>query len=459
MSGPPRATRERPALLRARERVRAPREEAVPTPPPSLDVESLIASFLGASSPSVEPVRIDKAKAAPVPEEAFLAAVVVGALERMAMLARHRSERPLGERPRIEARLLAQMDAIAEAGATPEELGAFAEGEGPKDPWMTWAAMFTLGSLEGEASLRAVEALIEGEALAGAEQAASMAEALLVAPHPGLPALARGLLASESPLGRVVGLEVLSRRGLLEPESASAAFEHSSPLVASAAIRAIARQERTAAAIMRITPGLRRPEREVAWEAARTLTRWGDRAAYLDVREGGPLATVLGPRALEILVMAGDLEDIAPFTELVRRVPATAEVLDAIARFGHPDSGAYLVHWLSEDGLARAASQALETLFGPLVGASDRGRPAAWREALALREPSTGIRCRRGLPWSAAAAFAECTSGGRPRQEIERRLDELAARTGVAAHVDLALWGPDAVTSLMAAAGARRATR
>lgn len=455
MSGRHRATWEKPALVHARPRERSPEEVPAATSP-GLDLESLIASLLGPPSPSTEPVRIDEAKAAAVPEEAFLAAVVEGALERMAMLARQRSERPFGERPRIEARLLAQIDAIAEAGATAEEIGAFAEVEGPKESWMTWAATFALGSLAGDASMRVLEELIEGEALDGATQAVAIAEALCVAPHPGLPVLGRRLLASPSPLSCVVGLELLSRRGLLESDSASGAALHLNPLVAAAAIRAMARQERTAAAITQITPGLRRPEREVAWEAARALTRWGDREAYLDVREGGALASVLGSSALEILVMAGSLDDLEALAAIARRVPATAEVLDAIARFGHPGSGAYLVHWLSEDGLARAASQSLETLFGPLVEAADQARPAAWREALGRREPTTGVRYRGGQPWSVEIVCAEIKSGWLPRHQIERRLDALHARTGVAARVDLALWGPEATASLTGAADATR---
>ena len=169
-----RATREKPALVHARPR-EGLAEETSAMASPSLDLESLIASLLGPPSPSTEPVRIHEAKAAAVPEEAFLAAVVEGALERMAMLARQRSERAFGERPRIEARLLAQMDTIAEAGATAEEIGAFGEAEGPKDPWMTWAAAFALGSLAGDASMRVLEDLIEGEALDGAEQAMAIA--------------------------------------------------------------------------------------------------------------------------------------------------------------------------------------------------------------------------------------------------------------------------------------------
>lgn len=452
-----RATWEKPALVHAHPRERSP-EEVVAATSSSLDLESLIASLLGPPSPSSEPVRIDEVKAKAVPEEAFLAAVVEGALERIAMLARQRSERPFGERPRIEARLLAQMDAIAEAGATAEEIGAFAEVEGPKDPWMTWAAAFALGSLAGEASMRVLEDLIEGEALDGAEQAVAIAEALVVAPHPGLSVLGRRLLASRSPLSCVVGLELLSRRGLLEGESASGATQHLSPLVAAAAIRAIARQDRTALAIRQISPSLRRVEREVAWEAARALTRWGDREAYLDVREGGPLASVLGSHGLEILVMAGSLDDVEALTAITRRVPATAEVLDAIARFGHPGSGAYLLHWLSEDGLARAASRSLETLFGPLVGGMDRRHPAAWREALARTETSAGIRYRGGQPWSVETVCAEHTSGELPRREIESRLDELFARTGRSADVDLALWGPDARAGLTATATMQRAS-
>ena len=452
-----RATREKPALVHARPR-EGLAEETSAMASPSLDLESLIASLLGPPSLSTEPVRIHEAKAAAVPEEAFLAAVVEGALERMAMLARQRSERAFGERPRIEARLLAQMDTIAEAGATAEEIGAFGEAEGPKDPWMTWAAAFALGSLAGDASMRVLEDLIEGEALDGAEQAMAIAEALVVAPHPGLPLRGRRLLASRSPLSCVVGLELLSRRGLLEAETASGAALHLSPLVAAAAIRAMARQDRTTLAVAQISPSLRRLEREVAWEAARALTRWGDREAYLDVREGGPLASVLGSYGLEILVMAGSLDDVEALTAITRRVPATAEVLDAIARFGHAGSGAYLLHWLSEDSLTRAASRSLETLFGPLVGSMDRRHPAAWRDALARREGSTEIRYRGGQPWSVEAVCIEHMSGELSRREIESRLDELSARTGRAADVDLALWGPDAMAGLTAAATMQRAS-
>jgi hypothetical protein len=55
---------------------------------------------------------------APVPVHQHYAAVIAGCLERMAMLSRHRDERPWREHESIEARLLAQARAVVEARAS-----------------------------------------------------------------------------------------------------------------------------------------------------------------------------------------------------------------------------------------------------------------------------------------------------------------------------------------------------
>src|SRR4051812_19965568 len=63
------------------------------------------------------PVTIDHERASPEPVEYLYQSVIGGCFERMTMLARHREERSLESRPRTEMRLLAQVDAIAAAGA------------------------------------------------------------------------------------------------------------------------------------------------------------------------------------------------------------------------------------------------------------------------------------------------------------------------------------------------------
>src|SRR6185437_11540940 len=222
----------------------APAAEGAPSPAPlpsPIDDPAALDALLGARPANAPPVSIDARRAAPVAIAAFHAGVVADCLERAAMLARHRDERPLRERPRAEARLLAQIDAIAAAGASPDDLVAFWEDEGADDPWMIWPVAFALGSFEGRAPLLAAADLLERLPDDAGEAAALAAEALVLAPHPHLPALARDLLRSRRPLARATSVEVLSRRGLLDPERALALLDDASPCVVSAALRALAR--------------------------------------------------------------------------------------------------------------------------------------------------------------------------------------------------------------------------
>jgi hypothetical protein len=445
MTGSPRTVR--PAM-RAPGAEQAPLAEGDPAADATaslIDDPGALDILLGAKArpANAPPVSIDARRAAPMAVAAFHAGVVADCLERAAMLARHRDERPLRERPRAEARLLAQIDAIAAAGASPEDLVRWWEEQGADDPWMIWPVAFALGSFEGRAPLLAAADLLDALPGDAAESACLAAEALVLAPHPHLAALASNVLRSPHPLARATGVDVLSRRGLLDPERALALINDASPRVTAAALRAFARgfggRDQDSPLPRAVAVLVAHPDPEVCWEAARAITVHRHRDAYLEVRDGGRLAQALCARALEILVWAGELSDLGAMEAIVRRLPASPDVLDAVARFGHAGSWAYLVHYLGDEGLAGAASAALVTVFGPRVPPAEAKLPAAWRNALTAADLSPSVRYRHGVPWSLEGAAAELAGGDLTRRQIEPRLDELRTR-GVAGPLDLGAW-------------------
>ena len=207
------------------------------------------------------------------------------------------------------------------------------------------------------------------------------------------------------------------------------------------ALRALARLAEHGAAVPRIRARLTHADPAVVWEASRALTLSGHRDAYAAVRENTLLSKVLGPRALDILVLAGAPVDLATVERVVRCVPMSAETLSAVARFGHPAAWPYLVRGLKRPELADEAGRALVTLFGPLSIEEPEDAAATWRAMLeGLTIPAT-LRLCRGEPWSADAVLAACASGELPRREIEARRDELRARRGATPGVDLGAWG------------------
>jgi hypothetical protein len=431
---PHQATWDRPRVLRLREA--SPQEDA-----PAAAAAIATPGETGSRGDLVPaPVLVDAERGAPVPIRGHYAAVIAGCLERMAMLSRHRDERPWRERAGIEARLLAQVDAIVEARVSVPDLVAFWDDEAEDDPRATWAVIFALGSLEGGAPLAGVLHLVNKFPVDAEEHALLAAEALVAAPHPERVALGRDLRRSAHPLARAVATELLSRLGQLGAEAVVEALDDANGAVKAAGLRALARGPSLDAALSRVRACLRHEEAMVVWEAARALTVGGHGDAYEKVCDGDGLAVTLGWRALEILVMAGGPEDLSLVERLVKRQPMTPEVLSAVARFGHPAAWPYLVHGLGRPEVAEDAERALVTLFGPLVAEEQEEATVAWRKALADGEIPPGTRWRRGEPWSPAAVLAECAIGELSRREVELRHDEIRARTGKSTSKDLAAW-------------------
>jgi hypothetical protein len=123
---------------------------------------------------------------------------------------------------------------------------------------------------------------------------------------------------------------------------------------------------------------------------------------------------------------------------LVRRLPATPQLLDAVARLGHPGTWAFLVHYLGDPVLADDAVLALSTTFGDAVDERDRHDAERWEQAIARLRLDAGARVRRGKPWSPAVVADECADARLSARAVEKRLDELRARQRVT--VPAPLW-------------------
>ena len=247
----------------------------------------------------------------------------------MAMLAERRATRPMRQRPSSEVRILTLTDAVFARGerAVTDMLGWWESERGNGAPWTIWPPAFLLGLLDGPEGLLALEHLLEslGPGEAAAVQVA--ADALSAAPHPDVPALAEDLLEAENPVARAIGVEVLARRRRLGAERVTRLLDGAAPTLLAACLRALVRIEDEPPAIERVLPLLHHPDPEVAWEAARAVTLWGAHDALRAVRQGHPLGAILGTRAAELFVMAGEADDLAHLEGLVARSPLTPALL------------------------------------------------------------------------------------------------------------------------------------
>jgi hypothetical protein len=411
-------------------------------------------------TPPHPPVVLSK-PAPPISETDLCALVVNDALETLRGLARDRVEMTLAERASIEARLLARVDAIAVTGG-PVVNRILAWWRGSlvlPGPWCSWVAPFALASIAGADALLAVLHGLESLPPSALAHQRVATDALAVSPHPALADLAEDLGTSPHPIARAAGIELLGRARQISPDRLrDFLLDANVTVVAAAARAAMLLSFEDAAPLL---PLLRRllhfPHVEVAWPIARLLLRWALPDPYDDVRTGGPLAGILGPRALEIFVLSGETADAACFTTIAARAPASPAQLSAIARFGHPGAWAYLVRHLGDEELADDAADALSTLFGPCVEPAKRLDGTAWKSAIAKAKLSPEVRYRLGVPWKPSLLAAECLSGQLSLLAVEGRLDELIVRARLTTPVDLTQFFPRLEPALnMACAEARR---
>jgi hypothetical protein len=378
-----------------------------------------------------------------VPE--YHACIVEHCADAIAMLARDRAVLPLGTVADTERRIGRQRDAILslEGDAIGHVTAWWERSVEANDPWKAWTAMYVLGSLGGDAAGEAIRIALALLPDDDQENWPRAAEALaLVLPADAI-ALGDVLLSSPRPTAQAAGLDFLSRRNAASVEVLRSHLGSEAAPVLAAAARAAVRARAVGALAPELAASLRSPSGAVAWEAARALTLAGEAGPYLQVRAGGPLAASLGPRGIEILVMAGEDADIGAVEALLAATPMTAPLLSAVARFGSVTVWSFLLHYLTEPELTGAAARALQALFGDLVPEAEEASYTAWKHAIVEAGFNPALRYCRGRPWHPSTVLAECASGKLSRSEVESRADELAARTGAEPILDLGTWEPD----------------
>jgi hypothetical protein len=381
----------------------------------------------------------------PVDVSDYHAGIVEHCADMLAMLARHRAVLPLASLAETERRIQRLREAIRAlpgdaVGAARAWWERAADGD---DPWKAWAAVFVLGSVEAPASTDGIRLVLERIPDDDEERWETAADALALVELPDVAAFGDELLSSPCAASRAVGLDLLSRRGALSVDRVRPHLGSPQPQVVASAARVAWRTGTVEALTSELTGCLASSSSAAAWEAARALTLAGMRGPYLEIQGGGPLAAALGARAVELLVMAGQEDDIGTLEALIAGSAMTPALLSAVARFGDVSAWSFLLHHLAEPELAGVAVQALRTLFGDLVPEADAMSFAAWKSAIAGAGFNRALRYRAGRPWRPSTVLEECATGTLSRVEVDRRIDEIAARTGAAPSVDLGRWETD----------------
>jgi hypothetical protein len=372
----------------------------------------------------------------------YLTGIVGHCADTLAMLASDRVTLPRSTVLATEALIRRQRDAVLSLGEdVGEHVVAWCEGaEDSGDPWKAWVAVFLLASIGGpslaERLLRALSA-VPGE---DDDHWSRAAEALALVATSGDVTLGQALLAAPAAAARAAGLDLLSRLGSLSTDALATHLDDTAPAVATAAARAAARAGLGKSLAPELLRCVRGESRVATWEAARALTLAGVPEPYLEIQGGGALAAALGAGAVEILVMAGDDRDVAAFEAMIAGTPMTRGLLSAVARFGDVTTWSFLLHYLADPDLADAALDALHTLFGDMVPVPEATSFQAWKRAIAAADLDPTRRYRDGKLWRPEAVLDEIRAPALSRAEVARRADELAARLGLRARVDVGLW-------------------
>jgi hypothetical protein len=263
----------------------------------------------------------------------------------------------------LEDRILAAIDAVAAIGSPAlDHLEPLVLDAPAKDPARGFALTMILGCIDGRDALGAVERVLHHLGPSDPETARHVGGALKLVPHPSLPLLLRGLLASTDPACRALAVDVLAYRGLATDAELAAAANDPSPLVAAAALPALALALPEGAGTA-IEPAREHDDpalREAAWLAM----LYGNHPYVTEVLTaelGGPRAH----RAALPLAIAGNERDAAHLIDMLRASP-TPSLVTAVGWAGSPDAVPLLIDLLGHDDpvIQLGAAYALDRLTG-----------------------------------------------------------------------------------------------
>jgi hypothetical protein len=263
----------------------------------------------------------------------------------------------------LEDRILAAIDAVAAIGSPALDcLEPLVLDAPAKDPSRGFALTMILGCIDGRDALGAVERVLHHLGPSDVETARHVGGALKLIPHPSLPLLLRGLLASTDPACRAIAVDVLAYRGLATVTELAAAASDPSPLVAAAALPALALALPEGAGTA-LEPA-RAHEDPVLREAAWLAMLYGNHPHVTEALT----AELSGPRAHRAalpLAIAGNERDAAHLIDLLRAGP-TPSLVTAVGWAGSPDAVPLLIDLLGHEDpvIQLGAAYALDRLTG-----------------------------------------------------------------------------------------------
>jgi hypothetical protein len=354
-----------------------------------------------------------------------------GLLERaLAMGTEHRAG-PHRARPEIALRLLAHVDALAEAGLSLAELHAFAAQVDLSRPGALWVVTLLTGCLDLPALEEAFEAWI-GEldpALFDTyDGVVEVADALTVQPNPGLRQRAGRWASHRSPVLAACALEAVAPEELSD-ESLRTLSALDNPIVFAAVDRFLVRtKERPRLKLPRASwVDLPIPALAFASARARLLARDTEPLLRLRAQDARALSA-LGPYAIDVLALVGSGADDDLVRSLLPSFPSTSGLLDALGRLGTRAVFPRLLAELGSDELDDVAHHSLLTALGPAV---ERPSAEAWTRVVSGL-PGVGgpQRLRGGSIHSARSIVGEMARPDLSAGDLQARADELSFVTG-----------------------------
>lgn len=384
--------------------------------------------------------------------------VRTGLLERALSLGADHCERPHLGRPETGRRLLAHIDALAEAGLSPEELGAFA-GEVELDhPGALWVITILFGCLSvstAEEVFEAWVASLDPALFLDYRGIHEIAEALTAQPNPRILSLAQRWAAGPSEILSAIAVETMALEQLSD-DALRRLTRADSPMVLVAIERLVARSPESEARVTsRRGSWIDVTVPALAHEMARARILGRDLEPLIRLRQRDDRAIgALGPYSLDLLALAGAGGDQDLVRDLVLGYPTTPSLLDAMGRVGLPALFPRLLAELESDDFDDDAHLGLVTALGPRVPRSSR---PAWEQVIAgLPKAAEVTRLRGGEPHTLSSVLEEMKRPDLSARDVRARAEEVLVKTGKPARVAWGAFGASLEAALSELARAAR---
>lgn len=373
------------------------------------------------------PVRLVMDRATGISAPKWQQQIRTGLLERALVLGADHYAGPHLERPETALRVLAHIDALAEAGFSVQGLRTFVDESELDTPGALWISTMLFGCFDANEFADEFESWIDGIE-ATHDEIIEIADALRILPNPRFRDLARRWLHGRSAIPCAIALEAVSSE--LTPDVLTKLGRHEDSHVQVAIERLLWRRPEMQSVLARRNwKWTNASSQDCCYHAARVRLLQRDFEPLLRLRQGDSRAIdALGPYALEILARAGDGRDSQLAAELARTWPTTPRLLDSLGRIGLPSLFPRLLAEIESDDFDDDAMLALTTAVGPQNTAELRPN---WEHAIeALPKLPEPTRLRGGKPYSSLAVLEEMECEDLSARDLQLRADELFFRTG-----------------------------